>query len=70
VFADGPVFAGNLNLFFLLVWSFSEDRSTLAAVQSGPFCNALELAEEMIVRAGFFIDEDPAVVWGVPAPVL
>ena len=67
--ADGPVFARNLNLLFLVVSSCGEDRSTLTAVQAGSLCNAFQLAKEMVVRTAFFIDEDPALMRSVLAPV-
>lgn len=60
VFADWPVFAGDLNLFPFFVSTFSQDRSTLATVQAGALGDTFQLSKEVIVRAALFVDEKPA----------
>jgi hypothetical protein len=70
VFTNRTVFAGDFNLFSLLVPSFSDRRSTLATIQARALGNALQLSKEVIVRPAFFVDEDPALMRSFLVPAL
>ena len=68
VFANRPVLAGDLDLFSLFIAAFGQCGSTLTAVQAGALGNALQLSKEVIVRASFFINENPALMWSLLVP--